>query len=637
KTLLDSDVIRFLDNREQIVFWGCNIKSPEGYRVSRTLREHTYPFIGVIGLTNLTVPEFGHFANSTIGMALLGRIEGAVQPIDLIQQLTSIFEEHQGATIAARLDRREREAAARIREEQDLAYKQSLERDRAKLAAREEQQRNAALEAAEQARLRRRQDALKQARVNRRKRWRVCLPPEPEQNSPSTVQLSVKLPNGRRVHRTFRVNDSILYYFILSHDDAPENFEIQANFPKRLLPCQPEQESDLEDYIDGEDESSADASCPASTGKHSISADTKTGDLNVVSDWSPHSPTDPPTFLQLGLSKPEVLFVIDKDAETPMTSAAEFAGNAFHTLLWSVFDLPCLVGNFRVIVGKGSWRMSVKRHMEHVTTFPYLQSGLRLVTSKLLDVRSACDECSYWPRTDDVQHATEEVTPHHPYRSIARKTRTPRLAIEKLVDPEVKRNYQNQLVECLPDGTVSDINGHWEKISKALLKVGTSVCGTTQPTPSKHWISDRTVSLLETRRQIPPGRHHNSTRRIIRRQVKLSVRADREAWWTRKAQEMEDAKNAGNDRQDEYLQHSLHYRKAVTESIKSRLIGAAKAIRIACSSVTELPLYYALNRIIASRNGDSKHNRSAVEPIRCTASCNSEEIRGIRYCSVART
>ncbi|GAA47342.1 proteasomal ubiquitin receptor ADRM1, partial [Clonorchis sinensis] len=127
-----------------------------------------------------------------------------------------------------------------------------------------------------------------------------------------------------------------------------------------------------------------------------------------------------------------------------------------------------------------------------------------------------------------------------------RKTRTPRLAIEKLVDPEVKRNYQNQLVECLPDGTVSDINGHWEKISKALLKVGTSVCGTTQPTSFKHWISDRTVSLLETRRQIPPGRHHNSTRRIIRRQVKLSVRADREAWWTRKAQEMEDAKNAGN-------------------------------------------------------------------------------------------
>ncbi|GAA49074.1 peptidyl-prolyl isomerase E (cyclophilin E) [Clonorchis sinensis] len=101
------------------------------------------------------------------------------------------------------------------------------------------------------------------------------------------------------------------------------------------------------------------------------------------------------------------------------------------------------------------------------------------------------------------------------YSSVARrgvvKARTSRLAIEKLVDPEVKRTYRNQLPEYLPDGTVSDINGHWEKISKALIKAGTPVCGTTQPTSSKHCISDTVVSLLKTRRQLPPGRHHNST------------------------------------------------------------------------------------------------------------------------------
>ncbi|GAA49864.1 CDP-diacylglycerol--inositol 3-phosphatidyltransferase [Clonorchis sinensis] len=124
-----------------------------------------------------------------------------------------------------------------------------------------------------------------------------------------------------------------------------------------------------------------------------------------------------------------------------------------------------------------------------------------------------------------------------------------------------------QLLECLPDGTVSDINGHWEKISKALLKVGTSVCGTTQSTSFKHWISDRTVSLLETRRQIPLGRHHNSTRRIIRRQVKLSVRADREAWWTRKAEEMEYAKNAGNVRKLFHLIRSTGPRKPLVSEI----------------------------------------------------------------------
>ncbi|GAA53780.1 transmembrane and TPR repeat-containing protein 3 [Clonorchis sinensis] len=77
----------------------------------------------------------------------------------------------------------------------------------------------------------------------------------------------------------------------------------------------------------------------------------------------------------------------------------------------------------------------------------------------------------------------------------------------------------------------------------------------------------KTVSLLETRRQIPPGRHHNSTRRIIRCQVKLSVRADREAWWTRKAEEMEDAKNAGNVRKLFHLIRSIGPRKPLASEI----------------------------------------------------------------------
>lgn len=50
-TLQSLNVLDFLRNSKEIIFWACNIESPEGYRVSRTLREHTYPFVGVIGLT----------------------------------------------------------------------------------------------------------------------------------------------------------------------------------------------------------------------------------------------------------------------------------------------------------------------------------------------------------------------------------------------------------------------------------------------------------------------------------------------------------------------------------------------------------------------------------------------------------
>ncbi|GAA53641.1 hypothetical protein CLF_110676 [Clonorchis sinensis] len=144
-------------------------------------------------------------------------------------------------------------------------------------------------------------------------------------------------------------------------------------------------------------------------------------------------------------------------------------------------------------------------------------------------------------------HSTKRSTRDTVAR-IQLKNKRLRTTAKATQNPEVKRKYQNQLLERLPDGTMLDINGHWEKIYKALLKAGTSVCGTAQPTSSKHWISDRTVSLLETRRQISLGHNHSSARRIIRRQVILSIRADREAWFTRKAEEMEDARNAGNVR-----------------------------------------------------------------------------------------
>ncbi|KAG5450971.1 hypothetical protein CSKR_105276, partial [Clonorchis sinensis] len=42
------------------------------------------------------------------------------------------------------------------------------------------------------------------------------------------------------------------------------------------------------------------------------------------------------------------------------------------------------------------------------------------------------------------------------------------------------------------------------------------------------WISDRTVALLKSRRNIAAGPEHNLMRRIIGLKVKLSVRADRE-------------------------------------------------------------------------------------------------------------
>jgi hypothetical protein len=146
----------------------------------------------------------------------------------------------------------------------------------------------------------------------------------------------------------------------------------------------------------------------------------------------------------------------------------------------------------------------------------------------------------------------------------------PRIATEKLKNTIIKEIYQNRLLQCLPSGRISDVSSHWSMISTTVHDAGVSVCGTAQPATFKHWISEKTVALLDSRKQIPPGNNYNPIRRIIRRQVKMSVRADREAWWTKKAEEMEEAKNAGNVRRLFQLIRATGPRKPmVSETIKN--------------------------------------------------------------------
>ena len=46
ETLSDRRVIELVN--DNCLFWGCGVDSAEGYRVSQSLRENTYPFLAVI-------------------------------------------------------------------------------------------------------------------------------------------------------------------------------------------------------------------------------------------------------------------------------------------------------------------------------------------------------------------------------------------------------------------------------------------------------------------------------------------------------------------------------------------------------------------------------------------------------------
>ncbi|GAA56871.1 translin-associated factor X-interacting protein 1 [Clonorchis sinensis] len=127
------------------------------------------------------------------------------------------------------------------------------------------------------------------------------------------------------------------------------------------------------------------------------------------------------------------------------------------------------------------------------------------------------------------------------------------------------------LIGSRPNAPPSDVNAYWDEIATTLHSAGNFACGTAPPGALKHWISDRTVALLESRRCIPAGPEHNMVRRIISRQAKFSVQADHEVWWTQKAKEMEEAQKAGNARRLFQLIRATGPQKPpVSETIKDR-------------------------------------------------------------------
>ena len=60
------------------------------------------------------------------------------------------------------------------------------------------------------------------------------------------------------------------------------------------------------------------------------------------------------------------------------------------------------------------------------------------------------------------------------------------------------------------------------------------------------WNSTYSVSLICKRRNIAPGTRYSQERRKLGREIKISLRQDRENWWLRKAEEMESAAASGN-------------------------------------------------------------------------------------------
>ncbi|KAB1259900.1 FAS-associated factor 2, partial [Camelus dromedarius] len=228
-TLCAPEVVSLINTR--MLFWACSTNKPEGYRVSQALRENTYPFLAMIMLKDRR-------------MTVVGRLEGLIQPDDLINQLTFIMDANQTYLVSERLEREERNQTQVLRQQQDEAYLASLRADQEKERKRRE----------ERERKRRKEEEVQQQKLAEERRRRnlqeekerklECLPPEPSPDDPESVKIIFKLPNDSRVERRFHFSQSltVIHDFLFSLKESPEKFQIEANFPRRVLPCIPSEE-----------------------------------------------------------------------------------------------------------------------------------------------------------------------------------------------------------------------------------------------------------------------------------------------------------------------------------------------------------------------------------------------------------
>ncbi|CAO0791138.1 unnamed protein product [Mucor circinelloides] len=207
ETLTDVELLDFL-RQNQVICWAGNVRYTEAYQVSNTLQATTYPFLAIIALQQ---------TNGVSKMSVIDRIEGPISASSIIRRFDSVIVRIGHSLDHLRAERAQREAERRLRQEQDQAYRESLNADQRKRELLQKKK-EAALKAkqAKEILARKRQQYIRYLCQHALKRDIA-----PDQK---TTRISFRLSNGDRVIRQFSGDDTLvsLYEYIeaYSHMDS---------------------------------------------------------------------------------------------------------------------------------------------------------------------------------------------------------------------------------------------------------------------------------------------------------------------------------------------------------------------------------------------------------------------------------
>jgi len=181
----------------------------EAFKVASVLEVAEYPSLSVVALKDSK-------------MMCIDRIEGIHGLETIISQLNQHVERYNLELYFLRNDKKERDLARQLREQQDAAYQASLQADRVKEIKAKE--------------IREAEKKLKELEQNRtlyRKYLLTSLPSEPNINDEKVAKISFRLTDGRRLVRNFRGSETLnsVYAYIDTIDLKVEPSSSESSVP----------------------------------------------------------------------------------------------------------------------------------------------------------------------------------------------------------------------------------------------------------------------------------------------------------------------------------------------------------------------------------------------------------------------
>ncbi|KAK8844014.1 hypothetical protein IAR55_006807 [Kwoniella newhampshirensis] len=228
--LCDEELIRTLKDKE-VLIWGADISSREGYQVSQTLLTTTYPSLTFLSL-------LPHPTSSTPRLSILANLSGppstTTSTTSILQTLTtSILPRTSPFLSRLKRERLSLEESRHLREEQDRAFREAERKDREKLHAQRQKEEMERVQRERSEREAREKELAREQRKIWRRYARRCLLPDISGGGGGggeSLRIALRTPlSAERNIRQFQSSPSTLSLFIyadtllIPKEDTPES------------------------------------------------------------------------------------------------------------------------------------------------------------------------------------------------------------------------------------------------------------------------------------------------------------------------------------------------------------------------------------------------------------------------------